>query len=74
MSEDIKFILLSAYKEFKHSIDIVSLSTVLATLVGVLPNIAALASFIWTMIRIYETNTIQRIMYNRRYDDTNNKK
>lgn len=43
----------------KHIIDGVSVSTVLATLAGWLPAIAALFSIAWTAIRIYETKTVQ---------------
>jgi len=43
----------------KHIIDALSLATVVGTLVDALPSIAAGFSIIWTMIRIYETKTIQ---------------
>lgn len=43
----------------KHIIDALSLVTVVGTLVDALPSIAAGFSIIWTMIRIYETKTIQ---------------
>jgi len=36
--------------------------TVLGTLAGLLPAIAALFTIIWTGIRIYETDTVQRWM------------
>ena len=42
--------------------DIVSVSTVLGTLAGVLPSIAAVVTIIWTGIRIFETDTVQRIL------------
>lgn len=44
----------------KLMIDGVSVSTIIGTLLGWLPALAALASFIWTCIRIYETRTVQR--------------
>ena len=40
--------------------DGLSLFTVSATLMSILPPIAALFTVIWTAIRIYETRTIQR--------------
>lgn len=43
----------------KHIIDALSLVTVLGTLVDELPSIAALFSIVWTVIRIYETKTVQ---------------
>lgn len=43
----------------KHIIDALSLVTVVGTLVDALPSIAAGFSIIWTVIRIYETKTVQ---------------
>jgi hypothetical protein len=39
--------------------DVVSLSTVVATMGGWLPSVAALVSIVWGLIRIYETKTVQ---------------
>lgn len=39
--------------------DIISLTTVVGTLMQVLPSIAAIFTIIWTAIRIYETKTVQ---------------
>ncbi len=44
----------------KHLFDGLSIGTVLATIAGWLPAVAALLSIIWTLIRLYETKTIQR--------------
>lgn len=46
----------------KHLIDAASIVTVLGTLVEMLPSVAALFTIIWTGIRIYETDTFQRIL------------
>lgn len=43
----------------KHVGDGISLAASLGALAGWLPAIAALASLIWTLIRIYETKTVQ---------------
>ena len=40
--------------------DGLSLCTVVATLAGYLPALAAIASLIWSLIRIYETETVQK--------------
>lgn len=37
----------------KHALDWVSLSTVVGTLIGVLPAIAALFAIVWTAMRIF---------------------
>jgi len=46
-------------EQTKHLIDGVSVATVMGTLMSWLPAIAALFTIIWTVIRIYETKTIQ---------------
>lgn len=44
----------------KHVVDGLSLATAVATLAQWLPSIAAVASIVWSLIRIYETRTVQR--------------
>ena len=44
----------------KSIIDLSSITVVLATLVEWLPAAAAMASLIWSVIRIYETQSVQR--------------
>ncbi len=45
----------------KHIVDGLSVITVLGTLVEMLPSIAAAFTIVWTGIRIYETDTVQRM-------------
>ena len=45
----------------KHVLDGVSLLTVLGTLMDWLPAVAALLSIIWTLLRIYESKTVQKL-------------
>jgi len=45
----------------KHIIDVLSIATVIGTLAEMLPSIAALFTIIWTGIRIWETDTVQRL-------------
>jgi hypothetical protein len=42
--------------------DILSLTTVVGTLMQVLPSIAAVFTIVWTVIRIYETKTVQAFL------------
>lgn len=42
--------------------DAVSIVTVIGTLAQVLPAIAALLTIIWTALRIYETETVQKLL------------
>lgn len=44
----------------KHAVDALSFLTVIGTLVDMLPSIAALFTIVWTGIRIWETDTVQR--------------
>ena len=46
----------------KHIGDAVSIVTVVGTLAQVLPSIAAIFTIVWTSIRIYETETIQKLL------------
>jgi hypothetical protein len=46
-------------EQYKPAGDVLSVTTVVATLGGWLPSIAALVSIIWGLIRIYETKTVQ---------------
>lgn len=46
----------------KQVVDAVSIFTVVGTLGDILPPMAALFTIIWTGIRIYETETVQRAL------------
>lgn len=52
----------------KHAIDAISVVTVIGTLTDVLPPLAALATLVWTAIRIYETETVQGLLGKRKND------
>ena len=49
-------------EEIKPLFDIASIITVLGALAELLPPLAALATLIWSIIRIYETKTVQSII------------
>jgi len=53
----------------KQAIDAVSVFTVIGTLSDILPPMAALVTIIWTGIRIYETETVQRAIGRRKDND-----
>jgi len=42
--------------------DLISVVTISATLMQILPPLAALLTIVWSLIRIYETKTIQRLL------------
>ena len=42
--------------------DIVALTGTVAVVVGYLPAVAAFVTIIWTLIRIYETETARRLL------------
>lgn len=49
----------------KHLLDALSIFTVVGTLTQMFPAIAALFTITWTAIRIYETDTVQKLLGNK---------
>jgi hypothetical protein len=47
-------------QNIKPALDVVSIGGVVGTLMGWLPAVAALLSIIWTLIRIFETDTVKK--------------
>ena len=45
----------------KHAVDAASMVTVLGTLVDFLPAVAAAFTIVWTLIRIWETETVKKL-------------
>lgn len=52
----------------RWALDALSITTVLGTLTNMLPAIAALVTIIWTGIRIWETDTVQKL-FKRKVND-----
>jgi len=52
------------YEQVKHILDGVTVSSITASFVGLitLPNLVYLATLIWTLLRIYEMKTVQRLI------------
>jgi len=46
----------------KQVLDSVSIVTVVGTLADILPAIAALFTIVWTALRIWETDTVQKFL------------
>jgi len=46
----------------KPLVDAVAVTTTASALVGWLPPIVALLTLVWTVIRIYETETVQNLV------------
>jgi hypothetical protein len=42
--------------------DLLSIATLLGSLASALPAVAAILTILWTAIRIYETDTVQRLL------------
>ena len=53
----------------KQIVDTFSVATMVGTLAGLLPAIAALLTIIWTAIRIWETDTVQDLFQKKRKRD-----
>lgn len=54
----------------KHVLDGISAVTVLGTLTQILPPLAALFTILWTILRIYESKTVQTWLGNDKATDT----
>ena len=59
-----------ATESTKTLVDGLSVVTVIGTLGEVLPPLAALFTLVWTVIRIYETKTVQKMLGRKRPDDS----
>ena len=53
-------------------IDGASILTVIGTLVELLPAVSAVLSIIWVAIRIYETDTVQKLVNRKKDEDASN--
>jgi hypothetical protein len=51
-----------SHETAKHVVDVLSIMTVVGTLVEMLPSIAAIFTIVWTVIRIWETKTVQNLL------------
>ena len=52
---------ISVSEPTKHAVDLLSVVTVLGTLVDFLPAVAAAFTIVWTAIRIWETESVQKL-------------
>jgi len=50
----------------KHVIDWTSIGIAFGTFIQILPSIAAALSIVWSVIRIYETKTVQAWLKHRK--------
>lgn len=53
----------------RTGLDALSVLTVVGTLIDMLPSIAAVVTIVWTSIRIYETDTVQKLLRRKRDED-----
>ena len=51
-----------SHETTKHVVDALSIMSFVGTLVEMLPSIAAMFTIVWTMIRIWETKTVQNLL------------
>lgn len=57
----------------KYALDGVSFFTVIGTLVEFLPALSAILSIVWVAIRIWETETVKKLVNRKKDDDASNK-
>jgi len=53
-------------EEAKVAVDALAVTTTVSTLMGWIPAVAAALSIIWTIIRIFETETIQNLIHKKK--------
>ena len=58
-----------AHEHAKAVVDALSIATVIGTLAQILPAMAALFSIVWSLIRIWETDTVQSLVKRSKSDD-----
>lgn len=46
----------------KHIMDGISVMTAVGTIINMLPAVAAIFTIVWTGIRIYESETVQKLI------------
>jgi hypothetical protein len=56
-------------EDMKQVVDTFSVATMVGTIAGLLPALAALLTIVWTAIRIWETDTVQDLFSKRRKRD-----
>lgn len=56
-------------EDMKQVVDTFSVATMVGTIAGLLPELAALLTVVWTAIRIWETDTVQDLFSKRRKRD-----
>jgi len=55
------------HETIKQAVEAASVVTVVGTLMNALPAIAAVFSIVWSVIRIYETKTVQDWIQNAKH-------
>ena len=53
-------------ESIKPLVDAVAVTTTASALVGWLPPLVAILTLVWTVIRIYETETVQKFVQKRK--------
>lgn len=57
------------HEHAKAVVDALSIATVIGTLAQILPAMAALFSIVWSLIRIWETDTVQSLVKRSKSND-----
>ena len=50
------------HEETKSMVDVLAIGGTVGTVAGILPPLAALITIIWTCLRIWETDTVQKFL------------
>jgi hypothetical protein len=56
----------AAIEPYKPQLDVAFVGTLAVTLAGWVPHITAVVTLIWSLVRLYETKTVQGLLKARR--------
>lgn len=60
---EIRNLLSDLFDHWKSYVDAANLLVILGAIVNIIPAITAVLSLVWICIRIYETETVQKMIY-----------
>jgi hypothetical protein len=55
-----------AIEPYKNQLDLASVGLLLATLFSLIPHLTAVVTLVWSLVRLYETATVQNWLARRR--------
>ena len=54
------------WEDIKHGGDVIAAGVTTAAILHAVPDISAIATLCWVLVRLYETDTVQKLLGRRR--------